>query len=321
MASAAWRSRRAPSAALAMRIDAEPMAGAPSEQALRERVSATRGRAPLPLTSALALVSDRHGVDLAGARARAGFSRGHLLDVVLELPGGRGSAAEHAAAEQLIEAVLGEARASDWIGDVTVVAAPRGGMLKVVQPRPESERFFPLAELSRAIAAAISGLHAGLPSEPLWATGGEQRWFLFELDVDAGPDYPRQADVALVCTFMPEMLKCFLSGASFASARFFRTGELVAYLKYPSAELDPRRALAKRRVLEDALDAALVSERSGRVVGSGMGVVHSYVDLALDRVERSVAVIREVCRRVGTGAGTVLEFCDEALDGERVEMR
>jgi len=304
-----------------MRIDAERMAVALSEQALRERVSATRGRAPVPLTNALALVNERHGVDLAGARARAGFSRGHLLDVVLELPGGRASTSEQLAAEHLIEAVLGEARASDWIGDVAVVAAPRGGLLKVVQARPESERFFALAELPGAIAAAISGLHAGLPTEPLWATGGEQRWFLFELDVEAGPDSSRQADVALVCTFMPEMLKCFLSGASFASARFFRTGELLAYLKYPSAERDPRRALAKRRVLEDALDAALVSERCGRVVGSGMGIVHSYVDVVLDRVERSLAVIREVCRRIGTGAGSVLEFCDEALDGERIEMR
>ena len=111
-----------------------------------------------------------------------------------------------------------------------------------------------------------------------------------------------------------------LSGSSFASVRFFRTDELVLYLKYESAEKDPRHALAKRRVLEDALDAALVSERSGRVVGSGLGVAHSYVDLVLDRVEHGVEVVREVVRRVGPGAQSTLEFCDDALEAESIEI-
>jgi hypothetical protein len=291
-----------------------------SERSLRERVAPTRGRAPLALAPALAVVRARHGCEFCDARARAGFSRGHLLDVVLELPGGRGSEAEQAAGEALVTSLLGEARSEDWLGDVSVVPAPRGGPLRVIQARPEEGRFFALSELGPAVEAAIAGLYAGFPEEPLWATGGEQRWFLFELEVEAAPSYPRQADVALVSTFMPEMMKCFLSGGSFASSRFFRTGELVSYLKYESAEPDPRRALAKRRVLEDALDAALVSERAGRVVGSGMGVVYSYVDLVLDRVERGVEVVREVGRRVGTGAGSTLEFCDDALETECVRL-
>jgi hypothetical protein len=296
------------------------MPAAVSERSLRERVAPTRGAAPAPLDAALATVRREHAAEFREARARAGFARGHLLDVVLELPGGRGSDAEQAAGERLVTSVLGEARAEDWLGDVSVVAAPRGGPLRVVQPRPDAPRFFALAELPAAIEAAIRGLYAGFSPEPLWATGGEQRWFLFELEVEAAAEYPRQADVALVSTFMPEMMKCFLSGQSFASARFFRTGELVAYLKYESAEADPRRALAKRRVLEDALDAALVSERCGRVVGSGLGVVYSYVDLVLDRVERAVDVVREVGRRVGTGGRSTLEFCDDVLDTVRVPL-
>jgi hypothetical protein len=292
-----------------------------SEQAWRERVSPTRGCPALSFAAALDAVRERHRVDFGAARARAGFSRGHLLDVVLELPGGRGSDDERGAAESLLEALLGEALATDFIGEISVVAAPRGGPLKVVQEaRPGSPNFFTLAELRATVDAAVSGLYAGLSPDPLWAVGGEQRWYLFELDVEAAAEYPRQTDVALVSTFMPEMLKCFLSGASFASRRFFRTGELLAYLKYPSPERDPRRALAKRRVLEDALDAALVSERAGRVVGSGMGVIHSYVDLALDRVDRGIGVLREVARRVGLGSSGTLEFCDEALASECVTI-
>jgi hypothetical protein len=296
------------------------MTNAVSERTLRERVAPTRGRAPASLAAALAAVRGLDGCDFRDARARAGFSRGHLLDVVLELPGGRGNDAEQAAGERLVTSLLGEARTEDWIGDISVVAAPRGGPLRVVQARPDEGRFFALSELGAAVDAAILGLHAGFSAQPLWARGGEQRWYLFELEVERAPEYPRQADVLLVSTFMPEMMKCFLSGSSFASVRFFRTDELVVYLKYASAEADPRRALAKRRVLEDALDAALVSERSGRVVGSGMGIAHSYVDLVLDRVERGVEVVRQVVRRVGTGARSTLEFCDDALEAETIEL-
>ncbi len=290
------------------------------ERSLRARVHPERGSAALDLPTAVALVRDRHRVDFGSARARAGLTRGHLLDVVLELPGGRNTAEEQLAAERLLELVLGDARRHDWIGAISTLAAPRGGLLKVVQASTNDGRFFPLAELPRAIDAAVSGIHAGLPAQPLWALGGEQRWYLFELDVEPAEHYPGQADVALVSTFMPELLKCFLSGAPFASTRFSRAGELFAYLKYESREDDARQALARRRVLEDALDAALVSERAGRVIGSGMGVIHSYVNFALAEVERALTVVREIGRRIGLPKNTSLEFLDSSLADVQVGL-
>lgn len=283
------------------------------ELALRRRVDPLRGAPPLDLPTALALVRERHRVDFSSARVRAGFSRGHLLDIVVALPGGRNTPEEELAADALVDLVLGEARRADWVGSITSLAAPRGGLLKVVQSSPDDERFFPLAELRPTVEAALEGIHAGLPGEPLWTQGGEQRWYLFELDVEPAARYPAQSDVALVSTFLPELVKCFLSGASFASTRFSRSGELFAYLKYESRERDPRRALARRRVLEDALDAALVTERAGRVIGSGMGVVYSYVNLALARVERALDVIEGVATRVGLSRNTWLQFFDSPL--------
>ena len=132
---------------------------------------------------------------------------------------------------------------------------------------------------------------------------------------------PLGADVALVSTFLPELVKCFLSGDSFASTRFSRAGELFAYLTYESRERDPRRALSRRRVLEDALDAALVSERAGRVIGSGMGVVYSYVNFALASWERAVDVVRSVGTRVGLSDKTWILFFDTALGEEWVGLR
>jgi hypothetical protein len=290
--------------------------GALDEFSLRARVSPERGAPALDLATALALTQARHGIDFTRSRARAGIARGHLIEVIVELPGGRADADEHEAADALLALMLGDARFADWIGNVSVIAGPRGGSLKVVQARPDADRFFPLADLPATIASAVAGVHAGLPDAPLWALGGEQRWYLFELDPDPRAEGSVQADVVLASTFLPELIKCFLSGGPFASVRFTRHGELFAYLEYENHEPDPRRALARRRVLEDALDAALVSERAGRVIGSGMGIRNSYVNFALYELARGVEVVRLVAARVGVivpGADGKVRFCDATL--------
>lgn len=289
------------------------------EERLRSRLSAVRGRPALGLDAAVALVEERTGIGFGRTLVRAGFSRGHLLDVVLKLPGGRGTANEIDAGETLLELMLGEADVEDWVGELSVVPAPRGGALSVLPSSPEPH-VFPLVELPLAVGAAVRGLYEGLPEQPLWATGGEQTWSLLELDVERADDYPAQADVALSTTFMPEMLKCYLAGSPFASRRFSRHGELFAYLKCESAGGDSRAALAARRVLEDALDAALVTERCGRVVGSGMGVLYSYVDFALASVDRAIAVVQTVAARVGLPERSWMLFCDTALEREWVPM-
>jgi hypothetical protein len=288
----------------------------PSESSVRERLSPERGRPASPLGTALGAVRAETGVDFSRAVARAGFTRGHLLDVVIKLPGARGTRGEEDAAESLVTTLLGEAVADDWIDQVTLEPAPHGGALSVLQSAPESGSYFALAELSAAVTAAARGLYAGLPAEPLWASGGEQRWTLLELDVDPSEDYARQADVALCSTFMPEMLRCYLYGSPFSSLRFSRHGEIFVYLKHANGQGGARDALAARRVLEDALDAALVMERCGRVVGSGMGVVYSYVDFALSSLERALDVIRTIAGRVGLPPRSWLLFCDSALSDD-----
>jgi hypothetical protein len=285
------------------------------ERSLRARVAEGRGKPAVALGTALELVRAEHRVDLSAARVRAGFSRGHLIDVVVSLPGGRGNGAENDAVRELLVALLGEGRAMDWLGDVALEPAPRGGLLKVLDVRaPAVASFFPLAELPETFERAISSLDAGLPAEPLWSTGGEQLWTMLEASAEPADDYGAQDDLLLASTYLPEMLKCFLAGSPFASRRFSRQGELFSYLKVERHDGDPRLSLAARRVLEDALDAALVSERAGRVVGSGLGVRYSYVDFALASVERALAVIAAVASRVGLPERSWLLFCDSELD-------
>jgi len=294
---------------VSLQLTAPPL----DEAELRAALDPARGAPARTLAEALAVTRERHGIDFASARARAGIARGHLIDVVVELPGGRGDAAEHDALDTLLELLLGEARVDDWLGDATVVPAPRGGALKVVQARPDAARFFALAELKDALEAAVAGIHAGLPDAPLWSLGGEQRWYLLELEGTSEQPTP-ESDLVLVSTFMPELLKSYFAGAPFASTRFTRAHELFAYLRYENDEADVRSALARRRVLEDALDAALVSERTGRVIGGGMGVRHSQVHFALARPAHGVTVVRQIAAKVGiVGPEGAICFCDHAL--------
>ena len=58
------------------------------ERSFRERLAPGRGAPALGAARSLDVVHAEHGVDFRRARARAGFSRGHLIDVVLALPGG-----------------------------------------------------------------------------------------------------------------------------------------------------------------------------------------------------------------------------------------
>jgi hypothetical protein len=292
-----------------------------SQRPLIERVFSRRpagAEAPLealqprlPLARALEHVRARTGVDLSRASARAGFSRGHLLDVSLFVPGGRGAADEPAACE-LVRALLGEATWRDWIGQVRTAATPRG-LLKVLDNTTD-ERSFPLGELCAAVEAAVRGLHGGLQAEPWWALPAEREYVVFELDVEPDDDYAAQDDVALVSTCAPEMLHCFLRAAPFSSPRFSRHGEIFVYLKYRAQEAGLSRAVAERDELEATLDAELVKARAGRVVGRGIGLRYAYLDLAVGDLERALGVVRRA--RAALPAHSWLLFCDSHLGEE-----
>lgn len=296
--------------------EAEPLAerivaGAPSS--LPFRVSS--GRPKLPFELAVAEVKKKTGLDLTHARARAGFARGHLLDVALFVPGGKGKAEEDEAAELLVDFLLGEQERRTFIGEVRTAPAPRGGSLRVYDPRFDA-RTLPIVKLPATVSAAVRGLHSGLPEVPWWANRNELEYVLFELEAEPADDYSAQDDVAFASTCLPEMLHCFLRGASFSSARFSRHGETFAYLKYHTGGAALSRAVEQRDELEQGLDRALVEAECGRVIGRGIGLVYAYLELALVDVQRSAEILREHGARAGLGPKSWLLFCDSRLAEE-----
>ncbi len=275
---------------------------------------------PMRTADALARVRQATGCELDGARVRAGFGRGHLLEISVlaeSIPSADHDASVDAA-ECLVESILGERVLDHWVRAVHCGPLPKRKALKVLQEGPAPSPTLPLDALSSTVSAAIEGLVAGLPEVPLSRSKQDVGWTMFEVEPELASDYWGQDDVAVATTMVPELLKCFLERAPFSSLRFSRHGETFAYLKVEAVG-DSVARLKARQVLEDAIGSAL-GPGSGCVIGNGLGIRYFYIDLALEDVTLAVTILRSVCEAQLDTPRAWLLFCDSQLVQEWVGM-
>jgi hypothetical protein len=278
-----------------------------------EILRTARFAAPLTCPLAVALVEAQWALDLSRARARCGFSRGHLLDIVVYVPGGVGSPRETEAAEELVRLVLGEELFERWVGSVSATPTVRGGPLTVLNTNSEERTALPVASLLEVVRAAIAGLKLGLSADPLSLQPESEDWVLFELTPEPAQDYAAQDDLVFASTRLPELKKSFLRGERFFSGRFSNSGELFAYLKYEGRAPSGEARLVERAAIEASLTGALRPEH-GALVGLGLGVRYGYLDLALIDPGCVEARILPALREAGLGARAWLLFCDSELE-------
>jgi hypothetical protein len=268
-----------------------------------------------PLADALARIHARYALDLSKSRARCGFSRGHLLDVVVYVPGGQGSKLEQEAAAELVESLVGEACFERWIGTVSATPTVRGGPLMVLNANAEERSAFPIQTLHEATLAAITGLKQGLAGEPSARLGPSEDWVLFELSPEPALDYAAQDDLLLASTRMPELKMTFLRGERVFSGRFSARDDLFGYLKYESSERTVEARLVERAALEDELGRAL-KPAHGALCGVGIGLRYVYLDLALSDPNCVEGAIFPALRARGMPKRAWLLFCDSELEHE-----
>lgn len=279
-----------------------------------------RYRSEVDVASALSEVRDRFGLELADARLRIGFTRGHLLEVVVH-SSAFSSASDGAgldAANLLVPRLIGDELFDDWVGAVDIAPAPREGPLRLLSAAKPGERGLAPDEVLPAVEAAIRGVYAELPDAPYRAFSDKAMWTLLEAEPGAEIDYPAQDDVALKSTVIPEAMKCFLERARFSSRRFSRHGECFVYVKVDAIDetADSRHELRVR--LEDVLAKALVGSGVGCVVGAGLGVRYVYIDVVLESVEHGVSVMRAALQRLDVQPRSWVLFCDSSLAHEWV---
>ncbi|MEI9938141.1 MAG: hypothetical protein WDO69_13055 [Pseudomonadota bacterium] len=264
---------------------------------------------------ALARIRAESGWDFSRARARAGFTRGHLLEVVVFLPGGNGNLLETEAGEELVRLLVGDELFERWIGRVLVTPTARGGLLAVLNESAEDRSALPIELLLDSVHAAIAGLKLGLAELTFGHTPGTDDWFAFELSPEPAMDYAAQDDLVFCSTRVPELKKCFLRGEPFFSGRFTACGALFAYLKYDTTETTPGARIAERAKFEEMIQRAL-REDDGRVVGFGMGLRYGYVDLALIDPDCFRQRLAPELRALSISKRSWLLFCDSELESE-----
>lgn len=260
-------------------------------------------------------------IDLSRAEARAGFARGHLIDVIVyssAFPSAiDGSALD--AANMAVRLLVGDRYFDEWIEAVDIVPIPRASSLRVLSAAGANEpERFALAELHAAITRAIAGVRASLASEPYHLFCERAEWTLLELAPVSSDDYSAQDDLLSCATMLPEMMKCYLDGARFASCRFSNHDECFAYVKIDMAAVDPKERLQRRIDLEEALNFALVPGRVGCVVSAGLGLRYVYVGLALQQLEAGIDITRRAVQRLKFDRRAWVLFCDSVWRHEWV---
>ena len=284
-----------------------------------ELLRAARFAAPVSCASALAQVRSQSGLYFDQARARSGFGRGHLLEIVVYVPGGKGTPDEKEAAEGLVRLLVGEELFERWVGRVSATPTVRGGALTVLNTNAEERSALPIETLPDTVRAAIAGLKQGLPvlAEP--PTADHADWLLFELEPEPAADFAAQDDLVVCSTRVPELKKCFLRAEPFFSGRFSNSGALFAYLKYDSTERTVPARLAERARFEEALARALSPEQAA-LVGLGLGLRYSYLDLAVTDADCIGERLLPALRAAEISKRAWLLFCDSELEREHLAV-
>lgn len=283
------------------------------------------GRAPRRLPAALRAIEQAHALDLSRCTVRAGFSRGHLLEITLHVPGGTGAEIEQIAAENLVRLLLGDRVFETWVGAVHASPAARGGPLRVLDahaPARVQRAELPLAELCATVAAAVLGVQRGLPelswversSSATTPTSATAEWTMLEVEPLPEASGVAKDDLMLASTCTPELLRCFLDGSPCSSRRFSRHGERFVFLSYADSERSAERRVERRSQIEAALAERLRGVAA--VTGVGLGLGTTYVDFALCDLEAGLNRLISELRSLGLPLHSFIQFFDSELSAE-----
>jgi hypothetical protein len=273
-----------------------------SERQLRPLVEIILKRAPtlpgwefyqyrLPEDADLAVqtVKARTGGDISRTMVKGKRGALNRVDLTFAAPGYRGHDDEKARGDCFVacETLLGEEVLDTWIG-----------YIDVADKAPADGEFLPIAELLSVVKGLIAEEVKSLPDKPCHETSNSSTWTMLKLEPEKLSDYPGQSDMFLGKTMLVEMWRCAHGGQEFDSKRYSKHDEVFAYVKLDGSQGLDQEKFADKAAIEDALDAVLLPNGVGAVIGGGTGLKYSYIDLALIDVPKAIELIK-ICLKNG----------------------
>lgn len=263
---------------------------------------------------AMTTVIGRTGVDMKDARVELRPRDDQKIDVRYMFAACRSPEDDDAmhAAFVATESLLGEPLLDRWVGTIEVAPHPKKSLF-AFRREPGG---IPIAEMPSRMKQEIDAVVATLP-QGRCVDRRDAEWAMWELRPPQGRnDYPAQSDMLLGKSMYPEMWMATRAPQPFYSDVYSRSGETFCYLKLDGSEGLDEEHFADKGEVEDAIDAALREAGVGCFVGGGTGLRYSYLDLALDDIERGAEIVRGILRGGNIAKRSWLLFHDAELAGE-----
>lgn len=280
-------------------------------------------RMPDPPELALQGVQARTGVDMSDAKVSVGIGEERTIELRVCSPKmsfGANDAVWNGGLVA-IESLVGEETLDRWIGAIDVAPMPkpvkRWGIFRAQEPVDDT--LVPLGELRARVDGLVEQLKAERAAAPFAALDPEAaEWTMLQLAPEEAPDYPGQADLAVVRTCALDLWKASHGPGLFFDERFSAHGESFAFLKIDQQAVAPERRVEAKTPIEEAVLAFLADGGRGALIASGSGLRYAYLELALADRDRGVAELRELLRGLEVPVRSWLLFFESHLAGEWV---
>lgn len=197
-----------------------------------------------------------------------------------------------------LDEALGEYGTQLWIGELTF-------------GKDRLANSFPLEELASYVTDSVGqeDWKRGLPGD---------EWTLFKIK-PSEVDYPR-SDLFTLSTAAPQLFRTYMDEKEAMPDLLAGSGADYIYVSIERAFFPEGAEVAKRSELEDALDNALRSQKSGQLIGGGLGSERGYIDLLIFDGLRSLEIVRTVLAELNVPAGAMIEFFARDKRARRIAL-
>jgi hypothetical protein len=227
----------------------------------------------------------------------------------------------HNAAFVATEVLFGEQLLDQWVGAIEVMPLKKPSVLTALFGRREAEpkHFLTLGRAKETLDAVVQSIRDQLSPEPHLTWDDENSlWHSWELQPVEAEDYPRQSDLVFARTFSPDFWLAAHNETNFFSQRFSRAGEKFCYLKIEGLKDWKDCEFADKLMIEDAVNETLKASGLGCVLGGGVGVRYSYIELALVDLIGGIQAIQNRLRAGKVPKQSWILFHDSDLVAEWV---